>query len=402
MNFQPTIIFCAKVLAGSFFLVWIIGSRYDGREAGLRMEQQQYLQDQQAAWSREDVERALVARQTELESKRKHEEELVKALGGPVAAATKDPALNIQQMLEKIAQACAPTNTAISVTVDRFTEFDVAFVLPEPLTFTRLAGISKRFLKYGVPYVHGIRFILGNEVLARLGDAEIESVTNWSTASVGSVEELLLATSAQSQPAEAAVAASDRDTAPPEGENLSPDQLKISEAQKAFTKQYVEHVRILNELVSKLARAAQFDALQDWDLPSRIVWLDQQPSRMTDDRDFFLNQASEMEQLLNDQGLDPLLITIIKRESNARIQAKAVLIETVFDAVSDHRLKIRGLLADMESHRGEWFVDPNTGVIQFSSSAARDVYVTGSDAVKRSGTAVHDAMQSWSNRNKQE
>jgi len=133
-----------------------------------------------------------------------------------------------------------------------------------------------------------------------------------------------------------------------------------------------------------------------------MTWIEQQPSRITDDRDFFLNQASEMEQLLNDQGLDPLLITIIKRDSNARIQAEAVLIETVFDAVSGHQLQIRGLLADMKSHRGEWFVDPNTGQIQFSSSAVRNVFESRLDAVKRSGTAVQDAIQSWSNRNKQE
>ena len=402
MNFQPTNKSCAIATVVALLLVWVVAVIFNVRESGLRTGQLAFVQAQQAIWSQQDVDRAMNAEQAAAERKRKYAEAMARALGGPIGAATKDPALDIREMLAQTGLACAPSNTEVSVTVDRFTEFDVAFVLHESLTFTRLAGISKLFLENGVPYVHGIRFILGNEVLAQLGGAEIESVTNWHAASDKSVEELLLASSEQSQPEVTAGAGSDNNTAQADPQDLIPDQITIQQAQKAFTNEYSQQIQILNDLVSDLNYVAQLGTLHDRDLQSRIEWTGQQPAQIAALREFFLNQASEMERLLGGHGLDPLVVAIVKRRIATRTEAQAPFITALFDALSDYQTQVQAFLATMQSHQNEWFVQSGTTRIQFSTTATHDAYTAAADSVKRSLATLEDATQAWTNYKKRE
>ncbi len=193
MTRSRTNAFFASTLVLTLLAGWAMWKGYDRREVRLRAEQRQFLVDQRASWARQDAAQAVASQQRTAERERARAAEVLKALGGPAEAAIKNPELNIQQMLEQTARLCAPSGASTSVIVDRFTEFDVAFVLPETLTVTRLAGISQCLLKGGAPYVHSIRFIQGNELVAELDGLAIESLTNSSAASVESLEGLLLA-----------------------------------------------------------------------------------------------------------------------------------------------------------------------------------------------------------------
>jgi hypothetical protein len=402
MNFQPTNKSCAIATVVALLLAWFVAVIFNVRESSLRTGQLAFVQAQQAIWSQQDVDRAMTAEQSAAQRKAKYANEMARALGGPIGVAAKDPALDIRGMLAQTGLACAPSNTEVSVTVDRFTEFDVAFVLHESLTFTRLAGISKLFLENGVPYVHSLRFILGNEVLAQLGGAEIDSVTNWRAASDASVEELLLATSEQSQPAAVAGAVSDNNTARADPQNLTPDQIILDQAGVALTNEYSQHIQIFNDLVSDLNYASQIGTLHDRELQSRIDWTGQQPVQITALREFFLNEASEMEQLLGGHDLDPLVVAIVKRGIVTRTEAEVPYITAMFDALSDYQTQVQAFLATMQSHQNEWFVQSGTTRIQFSTTAAHDAYTTAADPLKRSLTALKDATQAWTNYKKRE
>ena len=403
-NFDPPMIFrrINKIYVTTILLTlalgWIIWVKYADKESRLREEQSQFLAGQRTVWLQQDADRALTTNQKVLERKRTYAEEVVKALGGPVAAVTKNPALDIRQMLDQIARACAPAGTEVSVTVDRFTEFEVTMVLSGPSTFTRLAEISKCFLTNCIPYVHSLQFIQGNEVLAGLNGVAIESVTNWNDVSVESVQELLLAAGTQSQPAAVSLTKNDGNTALTDGEDLAPDQIKLSEAQNTFKKHFADHVRVLNELVTNLSQAAQLDSFKSRDqLQSRINSLDQLGLRLAAEREFFMNQSADLERLLNDQGFDPLLISIIKRDFNKQNKAEEPILTNLFDAISGYQSQIRAFLTSMESHWGEWVVENNTHQFQPTTSAANDAYVLGEESVRQRAESVQDAFQSWAN-----
>jgi hypothetical protein len=179
-------------------------------------------------------------------------------------------------------------------------------------------------------------------------------------------------------------------------EELKPDQKKIRDAQTAFYKLFNEHLKVLNELVGNLEREAQLDTLQAFSqLQERINWLDQLDPHLTTERQFFLNQSVELDRLLRAQGLDSLLITIVERHANERVQAESFLLANMYEAVAAHEEQIRTFLTNMGNHWGEWQINPGSLQIHFTTTAARDVYSLESDAVRRSADALKASFKAW-------
>jgi hypothetical protein len=391
-----------KIFAGPFLLTIVLGLAiwlaFDGREARIRGEQHRFLDERRSVWQQEDEGRAIRARGKLREWEKASAQETIAALGGPIEAAIKDPELDIRRMLEHMGSACAPANTSVSVTVDQFTEFDVAMVLHEHLSLPELAAISKDFLKRAVPYVAGIRFIQGNEVLAELDSAAIDSVTDWSGVPADSVQALLLAAAIPGQ-AGLAGGANDSNAAPPNTEALNPDQLTIKDAQTTYKKDSDEHGRALNELVADLNQAAQLDSLQSQSqFESRFRWLDQLAAKLAVEREFFMDQAADMERLLSGKGLDPLIVTIITRGIKERQVDQSVILTNYFQADSAYLDQIRAFLTSMRNYLGEWDVDRTTHRIRFSTVDAQDAYTLGVKSLDASVQVVNDAFQAWANR----
>jgi hypothetical protein len=389
--------FIASTFLFALFLGWIIWAVFDKQESRIHSEQLQFLTGQQTVWAEEDAKKSIIVQQNTLEQERAYAEELVKAWGGPVEAAVRNPALDIEEMLEQTALACAPTNTLVSVKVDRFTDFNVDLMLPEPMALSRLAEISSRFLKHTFFYVHGVRFIRGDEMLAQLDEAAIESVTNWNTISVESLEGLLAA-GLKGQTELVAAATNDDNAVQPVQENLAPDQVKFNEAEGTFKKHFSDHVRALNEIVGNLDHATHLDSFQKPEqLQSRIAWLDEQASHLATERKFFMNQSADMEGLLRDQELDPLVIDIIKRNIKIRTESESPILTNIFDAVSAYCEADRAFLLSMKSQWGDWQAEPNSDIIQFTTPEARAAYIAGINSVERSGGMVQRAFQAWTN-----
>jgi hypothetical protein len=386
----------SPLYSGILFLAvlgWLaIRSAYDSQEDNLRSNQNSFLTSQQSVWSLQDAQWGASHQQEVLVQEKARTEEWVRALGGPLGAATKNPDLDIQQMIRQIALACAPTDATVSVTVDRFTEFDVAVVLNEKPALANLAAISRRLLQNTVPYVYSLRFIQGNSLLAELQDADIESVTNWNTLPDAAALALLQAAAERDQPASPGSDEAQADQ-PPAQQDLSPDQTKINQARDAFKDDYAEHVRRLNELVTQLNRAARLDTIQtSSEFETQISWLDGESSEISAERHYFMNQPESFGKFLSEQGLDAELINILKRGQDERAAAQELAYSDVFDALSEYQQQIRKFLATMNDYRNEW-TTLDSSRIQFTSVEARNVYNSAAAQVQRAANAVSHSFR---------
>jgi hypothetical protein len=395
VNFQPINKFFVPTLLLTVVLLSVMSAAFDRRESRLRSTQQEFLSAQQVAWAQEDAQRAMTAREKVVARAGVRAEELLKAFGGPVQAAVKNPDLSIQEMLAETASACAPTGTRVSVSVDSFTEFNLAITLRERLTSIQEAKICQCLLTNAAPYVHSIRFILGNDVLVELNRQAIESVTDWRSAPVGKIEGLLSTTEVQDLPSLANNAASDETSAE---QDLSPEQKKFSEAEKYFEEDQIKHLRTLNGLAAGLYETSRLDTLRSrGELQSRIASLNELTTQLSSERDFFASRPTDMERLLNDQGLNPLVIAITKRDVIEQDQAESAGIAEVFDAISAYRDQMRLFLTSMASYWGQWTAEPATQKIQFTTPAAHDAYVLGTALLTQRAQSMQRAFELLNN-----
>lgn len=390
-------IFYAPTLILALVMGGFISAVYDSREATLTTAQQQSLSAQKMAWAQEDASHAITLRQQAVEREKAHHKEFLQALGGAEAAAAKNPELNIQQMLKEVAVACTPAGTTVSVTVDRFTEFDVALVLPNVLPLDNLATISKSLLKDTSSYVHSLRIIQDNKMLANLNDMAIGSVTNWSVVSSEDIVALLLATETQKQ--SEVTAGSDRTNSNLQSEeDQIPDQVKIHESERRFSNRYKAHVAWLSEFVTDLNQIAKLENIQSKSqFDSQMALLDQMESQLAEERKYFTDPVSDFEHLLRDQGLDPLLIGIFKRGMADRERSKLLAYDRLFENLPGYLDQTKTFLRKMEDSRNQWSIDPQTHMIRFTNMYARDMYSVQFNLVLENANLVTDSLRALAN-----
>jgi hypothetical protein len=299
-------------------------------------------------------------------------------------------------MLHDTAVACAPAGTKISVNVDRFTEFDVAVVLPQRLPVDRLAVIAKALIERTVPYVHSLRFIHGDNLLAYLDVAEIEAETNWHMVSLKTVAWRLSEAGKAGQITAANTTENTDDAQPKEEE--TPAQTAFRKAQADFKIDYEEHFRLLRNLIQSLGRAAMIEGIQTHDqFVSQMKALAQNESDMADLQTFYLNQSADFVLLLRDDGVDPLLVTIYQRGMEDDNLREAPIFDELFKALSAYVQQIREGLTTMDACRGEWSVDTQTHRVQFTTAQAREAYLNETSQVQTSANVVREAAEKMSN-----
>src|SRR5688572_18176361 len=139
-----------------------------------------------------DAKRQIEAHDATVARRRRFQQEIVAALGGPVGAALKHPELTLRGTLQQLARACAPQGSVPHVAVDRFTEFTVVIDLPDQQPRLALAEIAQRLLTHSAQYFHHVRFSHDGNVLAQLDRRAIESIADWTKTTVPAVEKLLI------------------------------------------------------------------------------------------------------------------------------------------------------------------------------------------------------------------
>jgi hypothetical protein len=115
---------------------------------------------------------------------------MVAAMGGPVAAAAKDPLTDIAGMIRTVAGQCSGEPRCATVTVDRFTEFTLKIDLNVADAARSRAAIARCVLQQVFPYVYHLQFVRGGSVIAELDRQAIESVPDWASADLATIDTL--------------------------------------------------------------------------------------------------------------------------------------------------------------------------------------------------------------------
>lgn len=107
--------------------------------------------------------------------------ELEKAMGGPIAAAFKNPAYSLREALQRAATACAPVNSVARADVDRFTEFTVTIDGPT-ISTNEMIACARKLLPVAKEYLATLQFSTNGTLVAELDRADIEFIDDWATA----------------------------------------------------------------------------------------------------------------------------------------------------------------------------------------------------------------------------
>lgn len=161
----------------TLLLGWYLHVSYADWESARMLQQRQMLATQQATWNQQAAMQARTDQKTLLDRQNADLAEEQMSLGSPLTAATKNPDLDIRQMLEQVAVACAPAGAKVVVTVNGFTEFEVAIDLPSRLAPAEITPIAWHIITNTRPYIQTLRFIVGDAVLVDLNDADIEALS---------------------------------------------------------------------------------------------------------------------------------------------------------------------------------------------------------------------------------
>ncbi len=365
----------------------VANSLFDQKAHELRARQEQDMKEEAKQWARENAERKVAAHEEALKRERQHQQQLEDAWGGPAEAAWKNPDLNISQMLEQLARACAPPSSPVTVRVDRFTDFELTVGVSQRADTARLAGISQCLMPHAAPYLRDLRFIQKGRVQVELDSIAIDSVLDWQQASTEDIERLITSVEADSgaggddaNPAEANVSAANPAASNDEPE-LSGDSKLMREAEAMFNRTLQENNARLNEAIKKQGQATMLgDVHTAADLEGKIVLLQESKAALDEVREFFLNEDRVHQQLVEQAKIDPLLADISARGVSERQRRRRPYLEQLFQALAERQRSATTLLIDMKSLWGGWSGDSTGHYIRFTSVSARDGARTGFQA----------------------
>jgi len=343
---------------------------------------QQEISRQQVAWALEDQKLALTAQGRAQGLDVDFSNRLVQAWGGRMLAALKNPKWSIAEMLQQTAAACAPPGTRVTVSVDRFTDFDVALELPDGVSHDQISDFGRVFITNTQPYIHRVRLFEAGQ-----------SVGHWE----GSPDEGVAAREIRSDAPNAAALATAVDDAKVDSAGMGetdPNYKKYLTAQEKFNEQLGEHTRQLNQLARDLDSIASLKSIATaYKFRAEISWLDRLSIQLTNEQAFFLNQDGYWEQLMQEQQLEPLLIRILKRDMAERTEASLPLYNDVFLALVAYHEQIGHFLRAMDSCRDQWRLMEQSNRIQFSTSDANSTYNLEFGMVQSAVASLNEAMQ---------
>jgi hypothetical protein len=172
----------------SWLIVWIVVAMFGWRAVNdhFRTEwmQKRLVMDQELQQANNDLTNQvnLIAqdfRRKSREADTRRKAELDAAWGGSAAAAFKNPAFNLREALLHAAEAAAPTNTLVTVEVDRFSEFVVTIESREMISTNQMIATARKLMPLAKEYLAGLRFSQRGALVAELDRQDIEFIGDW-------------------------------------------------------------------------------------------------------------------------------------------------------------------------------------------------------------------------------
>jgi hypothetical protein len=387
--------------AGFFLYNW-----FQGQEKALYTQQEQAMAQDSLDWAREEKDRKVKAYQSARQLVQEHRQKLEAAWGGATEAACKDPHLAIAGMLEGLAQTCALT-PGVTVRVDRFTEFEISVRWDGPLDVARMANVCFCLLPRATPFARALRFVQRGVIVAELDERAIDSIPDWTRASLVDIQNLLSTpqNSASQNGGGSKVGTWSTDfqrklkdlSSTAEEAAAGGDGQRIQDAQKAFDQMLASHNQRLKSVLEMQDQAGRLADLSSADsLQSKLRLLRQAAVDLGQTRQFLLNQDSEFRQTFQSREVDPLFIHIQMRSLSERQARRRPYLEALFQAVEQRQNSAELFLTEMQRTWGAWSAAGTT--IQFSTPEAQAAYRQASDqlsqATDRTSTAIR-ALNDW-------
>ena len=373
---------------------------FEGQEKALYAQHEQAMAEDSRNWAREQKDRKVKFYQSMQQLQREHLQKLTAAWGGATEAACRDPHLTITEMLERLAQACAQA-TGINVRVDRFTEFEINIRWDGLQDAARMANACSCLLSRATPFVRSIRFIQRGVIVAELDGRSIDSIPDWTKASLPDVQNLLSVReniaaqsvnnskigtwSAEFQKKLKGISSSAEDAA------AGGDGQRIQDAQKAFEQTLALHNQRLKSVLDRQDQAGRLnDVLSADSLQSKLQLLRQAAVDLGQTRQFLLNQDGEFRQIFQSRDVDPLFVSIQMRTQSERQARRRPYLEALFQALDQRQSSAELFLTEMQRTWGGWSASGTT--VQFNNAEAQAAYRQAADqlsqATERASAAI--------------
>jgi hypothetical protein len=372
---------------------------------GFRREQSEFLSRhretimaREREWARERAQRELDWHTKARERTHRQAQELETALGGPAAAAARNPDLGIGASMERVAQACAPRGTRVRVRVDRFTEFTLVLELASPLHEAALAELAHCILAYSATYVDRLQFSLRGNVLAQLDRRAIESVSDWSQINPGDVQRLLAIPNIENRTAD--FTSEDRESLPESDEDAASNQTPEDKVQDEAFERFQASMTAANKrfqsaLKLQFQALEQIDVGQREDLAANHGMLQQAETLAAQARPVLENPSGEYRSILLAARLDSAYVNSAARTVAQRYDSMRTATAEVFNQLSNHRRSADALLVSLARHFGDWSYDSQQRGIKYTAAGTQDLSAAW-DRHEQDSSALNAAIQRWS------
>lgn len=327
----------------------------------------------------------------------RRKQELETALGGPVAAAFKNPDFPLSEALRQGALSCAPTNSSVQVDVDRFTEFTVTISSDRPLTTNQMIAVARSFLPQARKFVDALRFSVGGSVVAELDRQDIEFAEDWTKVPDERVAMLL----ARELPVSVAQdsAALDRfkeeqRLAAEVGEDPSLRE-KITKADLDFrqtTQNAYEHVRLAVDLALRASRVAEARSFTDLDARGKL--LSEADDHLKQARDFWTAPSKVWRSGLADKGIKGEAQEILAKGLPPNLNKEAARLQKAILSVQGQIESARYLLELLVRNTEKWRFSPGERIILFTDREFADRFKRAERQVADDYDATEKALHS--------
>ncbi len=376
--------------------VFAIEAVYRDRASELEARHRLHLVARESAWNTETDERMQADQREDQDRLVRQHEEMIQAFGGPVAAAAKNPQVNIAGMLGDVCRECTGVNGATRLTVERFTEFHLAIESERLGTDRNLDEIILCVLKHCAFYVHQIQILRQGLVVAALDRRAIELTPDWSHATVETVRAGLEEMEndgrvGKDDPALRWAALEDE-----EG-NLT---VRASRWKKALAKLD----EAANRSIQSINRAVQFQrqALLAQRVGSSGAFsaagsqLSESQRMLKEARAFFSAPADHYRRMLTEAGVDRLYIDAELRSFQTDGDPiRAILALELIENAERRGDLTRRLLQILAEDQGNWIFHAASGQISFESERTAETFRTLSSEIEKQSANLESAMTRW-------
>jgi hypothetical protein len=374
----------------------VVEKERKSRHSQLLAAHQQALKQHEKDWARREIDYQLGARDVAVARERRHREEWLRAMGGPLGVALKDPGLTLTGMIEELARACAPGSRA-HARAERFSEFNVFIELPVATERAALAEIARSLLAYTSEYVHRVQFSHAGALVGELDRRSIESISDWSNAPIARIEKLISDPEHSEPPTFVGAVGSQPQTTSVEPQNLPEEFREQNRAEQQFQarcKQANQQLVSAMEFQSDAVNLAGAKSARDFD--DRRATLARAEKIAAEAKAVLADPVAEYERVLRERKLDSVYVRAATRTAAQTYGRSPEAILKVFDLLARRSRSAAEFLDVMKNNFSLWTYSAIEQRYEFQDNRAQEDYLRAIRKFDNDSRAIQAAIEAWS------